>query len=350
MLSRRWRQALAPGRVYYWLAFDLLRRRVRIIPLSIYAHSGEDWGFPTTRRSRSRSSALIVCLAALLLIRLIALLACRHRGRARLRAVLPRLVPAARPRLRADPDRAARRLGDGERGAATLYADRGRASRGRSRGLSSASTRSRPRHRCPVLARPDPGRRRLCRSAGGSPIERISRLPGRRTPRPASAAHPGIPGNVYHLVLDAMQTDAFLQALERAGPSARASRASSCSRTTSPTTSRRCRPRPAISAARSTRAADFEDWARDSAQQQGAAQALSDRGYRVWMYAPFAYWQSRYVDHFRHNVDIYEEAIGLAPAGLYDLLHDLAGEPRAQSPDRRGAVRRGGRCATGSSS
>jgi hypothetical protein len=141
--------------------------------------------------------------------------------------------------------------------------------------------------------------------------------PAALAPPPGSSA---IRGNVYHIVLDAMQTDAFALALERAA------RAGSFEGfelfennvsnyiTTVPSSA-------SYLSGSFFKGGDFDGWARKARTSRGLPAALSERGYKVWMYAPFAYWQSRYVDHFRHNVSLYEEEIGLAPAGLYDLLH-----------------------------
>ena len=57
------------------------------------------------------------------------------------------------------------------------------------------------------------------------------------------------------------------------------------------------------------------------AQRSWAAATLSEAGYQVWMYSPFPTWNNQYTDHFWYNVDIYEEDLGFADAGFYDLIH-----------------------------
>src|SRR5688572_15025560 len=73
MLNRRLRQVLSPGPAYYWLAFAFFVVVFGVIPLSIYAHSGDDWGFPYYQTLYIPLFGLIVCLAIFLVIRLIAL-------------------------------------------------------------------------------------------------------------------------------------------------------------------------------------------------------------------------------------------------------------------------------------
>jgi Sulfatase len=319
MPDQRLRQALSPGPVYYWLAFALFAVVFLIIPLSIYAHSGDDWEFPYYQTLYIPLFGLIVCLATFLVIRLIALV---HAGTAAGLACalfclgLFLLLAHVYAPIQIGPlDGSEMESEEPLRYTlieiallavalvAFLQLRRGR-------GLGIASLFSLALTLVGVgyvgaLAVAD----RADLSAAGTPDASAGKRGSSR-----------IQGNVYHIVLDAMQTDAFVLALERAA------RAGSFEGfelfennvsnyiTTVPSSA-------SYLSGSFYKGGDFDDWARDARSSRGLPRALSDRGYRVWMYAPFAYWQSRYVDHFRHNVGIYEEAIGLAPAGLYDLLH-----------------------------
>jgi Sulfatase len=318
MLNRRLRQALSPGAVYYWLAFAFFVVVFGVIPLSIYAHSGDDWEFPYYQTLYIPLFGLILCLAMFLVIRLIALV---HAGTAAAVAcalfclgVFLLLAHVYAP-IQIGP------LDGSEMESeeplqytlieiailAVALVAFFQLRRGRGLGIASLFSLALSlvgAGYVGALAFAD----RAALSAAGSPD---ASAPTRGSSR--------IQGNVYHIVLDAMQTDAFLLALERAA------RAGSFEGfelfennvsnyiTTVPSSA-------SYLSGSFYKGGDFDDWAREG-RSRGLLRALSDRGYRVWMYAPFAYWQSRVVDHFRHNVGIYEETIGLAPAGLYDLLH-----------------------------
>ncbi|MGH6921266.1 MAG: hypothetical protein ACREJ0_26610, partial [Geminicoccaceae bacterium] len=135
----------------------------------------------------------------------------------------------------------------------------------------------------------------------------------------ATASSSDIEGNIYHIVLDRMQTDAFLFALKRA----------SNARTFDGFDLFKNNVANYISTIPSSasyltgtlyRTGDYREWVREW-QNSGLHAALSDRGYDIWMFAPFAHWEGRHVDHFRYNVDIYEEETGFSETGLYDLIH-----------------------------
>ncbi|HSA81060.1 MAG TPA: hypothetical protein VLE23_09565, partial [Geminicoccaceae bacterium] len=73
MLNPRFRQELSPGPIYYCLALAFFVVVFGIIPFSIYAHSGEEWGFPYYQTLYISAIGMTLCLATFLLIRLIAL-------------------------------------------------------------------------------------------------------------------------------------------------------------------------------------------------------------------------------------------------------------------------------------
>ena len=322
MLKSHFRQAFSPGPVYYWLAFAFFVVVFGIIPLSIYAHSGDDWGFPYYQTLYISVLGLTVCLATFIGIRLIALV---HVGTAAAVAcalfclgVFLLLAHVYAPIQIGPLDGSEIESEEPLRYTlveiALLAVSLGAFFQlRRGRGLSIASLFS--------LALTLVG----VGYVGALAFAEREALLATETPAAQEALTPTrgsseIQGNVYHIVLDAMQTDAFVLALERAA------RAGSFEGfelfennvsnyiTTVPSSA-------SYLSGSFYKGGDFDVWAREARSSRGLFAALSDRGYQVWMYAPFAYWQSRYIDHFRHNVGIYEEEIGLAPAGLYDLLH-----------------------------
>jgi hypothetical protein len=322
MLNQPARQILSPGPVYHGLAFAFFVVVFGIIPFSIYAHSGDDWGFPYYQTLYISVLGLIICLATLLVIRLIALV---HVGTAAGIAcalfclgVFLLLAHVYAPIQIGPLDGSEIESEEPLRytliEVALLALALGAFFRlRRGRGLSIASLFS--------LALTLVG----VGYVGALAFAERENLSATEPPAAQEALTPTrgsseIQGNVYHIVLDAMQTDAFVLALQRAA------RAGSFEGfelfennvsnylTTVPSSA-------SYLSGSFYKGGDFDVWAREARSSRGLFAALSDRGYQVWMYAPFAYWQSRYVDHFRHNVSIYEEEIGLAPAGLYDLLH-----------------------------
>jgi hypothetical protein len=322
MLNQPARQILSPGPVYHGLAFAFFVVVFGIIPFSIYAHSGDDWGFPYYQTLYISVLGLIICLATLLVIRLIALV---HVGTAAGIAcalfclgVFLLLAHVYAPIQIGPLDGSEIESEEPLRytliEVALLALALGAFFRlRRGRGLIIASLFS--------LALTLVG----VGYVGALAFAERENLSATEPPAAQEALTPTrgsseIQGNVYHIVLDAMQTDAFVLALQRAA------RAGSFEGfelfennvsnylTTVPSSA-------SYLSGSFYKGGDFDVWAREARSSRGLFAALSDRGYQVWMYAPFAYWQSRYVDHFRHNVSIYEEEIGLAPAGLYDLLH-----------------------------
>jgi hypothetical protein len=304
--------------VYYWLAFAFFVVVFAIIPFSIYAHSGDDWGFPYHQTLSISAVGLIVCAATFLVIRLIAL---AHVGTAAAVACALfclglflllahvyapiQIGPLDGSEIESEEPLRYTLIEIGLLAAALAAFFQLR----RGRGLTIASLFSL------ALTLVGAGYVGALAFADRDPAE--TGTPAALAPPPGSSA---IRGNVYHIVLDAMQTDAFALALERAA------RAGSFEGfelfennvsnyiTTVPSSA-------SYLSGSFFKGGDFDVWARKARTSRGLPAALSERGYKVWMYAPFAYWQSRYVDHFRHNVSLYEEEIGLAPAGLYDLLH-----------------------------
>ncbi len=235
--QRRAAWLLAPGARYYLMASALFVVVFAIIPFSIYAHSGEDWNFRF-----HRLLWLPALGAALLRDRLAADPPERGpqpqaRGRARLSLVLPRPVRAARPGLRADPGRAARRRRSRERRAAPLHAARGRLRAGFRRALRPAAARSRPDRRRGC----SPGSLLVAATCYGG----VAGRPRRRRRRPPPSGHPRRASDIAGATSTISCSTRCRPTPFRAGRSSRhglaeRSPASTLFRTTSPTTSAPC--------------------------------------------------------------------------------------------------------------
>jgi Sulfatase len=308
--ARIWR----PGLRYYALAAAPFLVVFALIPFSIYVHSGDDWDFGPLVLVDLMAVGLALLAATLLVVRLLASL---HEGAARgLAAALFclgmfLLLAHVYAPIQIGPLDGEALVSDEPLGYSIFEAALFVAlllafvPLQRGRGLAIASL-------CVLLL--------TVVGVGYFAHIVIDRATAgddkpRRADRPAATG-----GNVYHIVLDTMQTDAFLAAARRDGLLAQFEGFQLFENnvsnyiTTVPSSA-------SYLSGSFYKGGDFDVWARQARSSRSLPAALSDRGYEVWMYAPFAYWQSRYLDHFRHNVAIYEEEIGLAPAGLYDLLH-----------------------------
>jgi hypothetical protein len=128
-----------------------------------------------------------------------------------------------------------------------------------------------------------------------------------------------IPGNVYHIVLDSMRVNVFQAALERTGTTAEFEGFELFENnvsnyvTTIPSSA-------SYFTGTYYRSGEFADWVQQWRKDKGLFAAASDRGYKIWVYAPFPHWKTRHVDRFWFNGDIYELESRIAPVGLYDLI------------------------------
>jgi hypothetical protein len=317
----RWTRLLLPGGLYYLLALAFFVVVFGIIPFSMYAHSGEDWGFPFSELLPVAALGFALFIGFALMIRLVAALHARAASTTTIAlfclGVFLLLAHVYAP-IQTGPL-------DGSKIVSTEPLLHSMIELGllaglmlvfvqlqRGRGLSIAALFSVALilvggGYAGFLASTDQRLQQEAESATRQ-IAQVS------TTRPSD-----LKGNIYHIVLDRMQTDAFLVALEKAS-SAEAFEGfdlfvKNISNYISTIPS---------SASYLTgtlyRGGDYRYWVRQW-QKKGLHATLSDRGYEIWMFAPFASWEGGYVDHFRYNVDIYEEETGFAETGLYDLIH-----------------------------
>ena len=152
---------------------------------------------------------------------------------------------------------------------------------------------------------------------GGVVLANLTQAEPDLTQAPAVAG--AASGNVYHIVLDRMQTDAFLDAADRLG--ARASfdgfelfRHNVANYlTTHPS-------RASYLSGTFYHEGKFKDWHTGVWREQGVQKLLADQGYRIWNYVPFRQWRDPDVDIFKYSIDIYEEKTGIAGSGFADFI------------------------------
>ncbi len=327
--DRRWTSIFLPGLRYHLLALTFFTVVFAIIPFTIYAHSGEDWDFPFQELLSVAALGLVLFIGFALVLRLVAGL---HVGAAATAAVIMFGLGAF---LLLAHVYAPIQIGplDGSRIKSTepifytlvevallaalipvlLQLQRGR-------GLMIAELFS------VALLLVSFGYAGVLMLADHQHAE-ASPAPGGQAglataaPRPHALAADSadITGNVYQIVLDRMQTDAFLDALEHngtqdvfAGFDLFKNNVSNYIWTL----------QSAASYFTGTyfKGGDYSHWIHGWQTSEGLFPTLVGRGYRISMYAPIASWKTKYVDRFHYDVDIYQQQTGFAHAGLYDLL------------------------------
>jgi Sulfatase len=153
-------------------------------------------------------------------------------------------------------------------------------------------------------------------------------------------------GNVYHIVLDAMQTDAFLLASEK-NRLAQNFSGFTVYRNNMANYLATDLSLPSYFTGTFYHKGDLEEW-KTSWPNRSLFKRLSDENFRTWMYGPKKYWNNRHVDHFVLDLDVYEQEAGLLNGDLADFLqiwvarlapNILASEALALSRDVRRRVR-----------
>jgi hypothetical protein len=317
----RWTRLLAPGGRYYLLALALFVVVFAIIPFSIYAHSGEDWGFPFSELLSVSALGLALFLVCAVLIRLVARL---RPGAASTAAVtlfclgVFLLLAHVYAPIQVEP-----LDGTGiESAEPTLYSIIELAflvalvpvfvQLRRGRGLSVAAAFS---VALVVVALGYAGA--LSGADRGEPaIVEAQSEPAAPMPTTGSSA---IEGNVYQIVLDRMQTDAFLHAVKQTGRAEdfqgfelfRKNISNYIS--TIPSSA-------SYFTGTLYKGGEFKDWGGAWQKGRGLLATLSDSGYQTWMYSAMRSWNNKYIDQYQYAVDIYEQESGFANAGMYDLL------------------------------
>lgn len=319
--NRRWIWLLLPGSRYYLLALVFFVVVFGIIPFSIYAHSGDDWGFPFSELLSVAALGLALFIGFAVLIRLVAALHAHAASTAAIAlfclGVFLLLAHVYAPIQIAPLD--GREIESAEPAiysvvelallaALILVFVQLR----RRRGLSIAASFS---VALILVAIAYAG---VLASGDREGLE-IAEAPAQTVPTLTTTSS-DIDGNIYHIVLDRMQTDAFLYALERASQAEDFQGFELFRKNVSNYIST-----VPSSASYFTgtlyKAGEFNDWGRAWQKSRGLLATLSERGYQTWMYSALRNWQNKYIDHYQYAVDIYEQESGFANAGLYDLLH-----------------------------
>lgn len=304
---------IAPGTRYYLMVSTLFVVTFGIVPVSIYAHSGEDWGFPFHQMLWIAALGAALCIAAWLTIRLVAVLG---RGPAKALACLLfclglfallahvyapiRIGPIDGSEIESDEPALYTAIEAGLAAVALLLF----VQLLRGRGVTTAAAFS----SFLILV-----------SAGYGGVLLLSHEGHARRTQAATMGAPDIQGNVYHIVLDSMRTDVFLKALERtalaqnfAGFELFKNNVSNYV-TTVPSSA-------SYFTGTFYRGGKWKTWV-EQWYRRGILAALSKRDYKVWMYAPFRYWNTRHVDRFWYNFDILEQEEGIvANVGLHGLI------------------------------
>ena len=315
-----WRPSVAsffaPGLRYYGLMIAFFTVVFAIIPFTIYAHSGEDWGFPSARLLPLAGFGLVLFAGMGLVIQLLAVWdvgAARTTATALFCLGTFLLLAHVYAPIQIGPLDGSEMVSEKSVRHSLIelailpvmiwifmQLRRGR-------GLPMAALFS----LALVLA-----------SFGYASVAALSDR-GRQEwiaePAPVGTAGASeIAGNVYHIVLDRMQTDAVLAILKRSPQSAdfegfdlfKNNIANYIS--TIPSTA-------SYLTGTLYKSGAFQEWIKGW-QSRGLFATMADLGYQTWMYAPFRHWNSPSIDHFRYNIDLYEAETGIADAGFLELV------------------------------
>ena len=311
--QRRAAWLLAPGAQSYLMASALFVVVFAIIPFSLYAHSGEDWSFRFHRLLGLPALGAVLCATTWLLIRLSA----AHSRKVAVALAcllfcvgLFALLAQVYTPIQIGPLDGADLESDEPLLHTALEAAFALVSavvfvlllRGRGRTVAAAFAG--------LL---------LVAAIGYGGVLLLTHEQLRSTaPKPTRSVS-DIPGNVYHIVLDSMRVNAFQAALEGTGTTAEFEGFELFENnvsnyvTTIPSSA-------SYFTGTYYRSGEFADWVQQWRKDKGLFAAASDRGYKIWVYAPFPHWKTRHVDRFWFNGDIYELESRVAPVGLYDLI------------------------------
>ncbi len=126
-------------------------------------------------------------------------------------------------------------------------------------------------------------------------------------------------GNVYHIVLDRMQTDAFSESLDRAAARSAFEGFELFSNNVSnymitvPS-------RASYLSGTFYHEGNYKEWHKGVWRRQGIQKMLDEEGYRVWNYVPFRQWRDPSVDVFRYILDVYRDRTGIAGSNASDFI------------------------------
>jgi hypothetical protein len=306
---------LAPGPSYHLLVLAAFAAVFALIPLSIYMHSGEDWGFSPRLLLRIAALGLVLWAVAAIAI---SLLAVAHRRAA---ATVAAAIFCTGAFLLLSHVYAPVPIGplDGSalvsseplvntiiEGALLLVLLFVLIVLARGRGVAAASLFA-------LLL--------LLVTAGYAATATLSSPPPAERINPRALGTGELAGNVYHFVLDGLQTDATIEVLRRRPDLAAAFQGFTffSNNISNYLTTRKS----AASYFTSTLydGSEFNRW-QNSWRRQGLMSIVAEAGYTIWKYSPFADWERNpFVYSFRYNIDIYERGLGRGGSSFSDFLH-----------------------------
>jgi hypothetical protein len=304
---------LAPGPSYHLLVLAAFVAVFALIPLSIYMHSGEDWGFPPHLLLRIAAMGFGLWAVAAIAIRVLAML----HGRAAVMATAAIFCIGAFLLLAHVYTPIAIGPLDGEElwsrepllhtvveGLLLIVLLFAFVSLIRNRGLAAARLFS-------LL---------LVAVTGGYAVASVVMRPPEVTPiipESRAASDASTSGNVYHFVLDTMQTEAFLDLIERHPHLVEAFAGFTLFRNN---VANYLATRQSSASYFTSTFYDEDGWQK-SWKRRGLLPSLVEAGYTIWMYAPFADWRNQFTHHFWYTVDLYEHEARLSGTDFSDFLH-----------------------------
>ena len=309
-----------PDPRYYLVAATAFVSIFCLIPLSLYAHSGENWNFRWYLLLIPAGIGLVLFLGTAVAMRLLAV---RHARAAAVASialfclgVFVLLAHVYTP-LRIGPLDGSRLVSDEplrhtifELAILVLLAI-GFVQLARGKGLTIATTFS--------LSL-------IILGFGYFLVNPLTGDPGLAKPRSeedqatmrAQGAEPFIQGNVYHIILDMLDTDGFLSTIERLGWQQEFEGFDLFRHNIS----NHVNTVPS-SASYFTgtfyHTGDYEDWVR-AWHERGLLRSMAEAGYVVWMYAPYPDWSNGNVDKFWDLLSIYEQEQHVGHTRFYDFV------------------------------
>jgi hypothetical protein len=309
-----------PDPRYYLIAATAFVSIFCLIPLSLYAHSGEDWNFPWYLLLIPAGIGVCLFLGTAVAIRLLAIRYTRAAAIAAITlfcvGVFVLLAHVYTP-IQIGPLNGSRLVSNESLKhtvvelAILLLLAIGFVQLVRGKGLTIATTFS--------LSL-------VILGFGYFLVNPLTGDPGVAKPRfeedqaAMRAPNPGtsIQGNVYHIVLDMMDTDAFLSTVDRLGWRQEfegfdlfENNISNYSNTVPSSAS--------YFTSTFYQTGDFGDWAQ-AWHERGLLRSMAESGYVVWMYAPYPDWNNKTVDKFWDIIRIYEREQHVEHTRFYDFV------------------------------
>lgn len=305
------KQRLAPAPAYYLIASTAFITIFGLVPSSLYLHSGETWNFDAYLLFVLAGIGLVLYAVAAVAIRLLAARYPRAAANAAIAlfclglfALLAHVYapiqigPLDGTGLVSDEPIAYSIVEIGLLGLLALIFVF--LSRGRGLGMASAFAG--------FLLVVSAGYLAVVASAGQRELS-VGEVRAADLPTP--------PGNVYHIVLDMLDTRAFLSSVERLGLADHFSGFDLFQNnisnyiTTLPSSA-------SYFSGTFYHSEPYAEWI-GAWQDRGLFESVANHGYSVWMYSPFAHWNRNNIQHFVHHLNLYEEAVGVDNARFYDF-------------------------------